>query len=95
MFSHESKLALLHEASQREFRVTLHVVLIPEELAVARVANRLANGGHHVPENKISERFKRLWSYLCDAISLVDESRVYDNTKANTPYRLVATYIDG
>ena len=95
VFSHESKLDLLHEAMQRGFRVTLHIVLIPEELSVARVANRLANGGHDVPEAKIRERFTRLWGHLRDAIELVDESRVYDNTKANTPYKLVATYIHG
>lgn len=95
VFSHESKLALLDDATQRGYRVSLHIVLIPEELAVARVANRFANGGHDVPEGKIRERFARLWRHLRDAIVVVDEARVYDNTEAATPYRLVAAYING
>ncbi|MBI2703916.1 MAG: AAA family ATPase [Actinobacteria bacterium] len=95
VFSHESKVALLREAARCGYRVTLHIMLISEELAVARVADRLANGGHDVPENKVRERFKRLWRHLTDAIVLVDEARVYDNAKATEPYRLVAVYVDG
>ncbi len=53
VFSHESKVALLRDAEAAGYRVTLHIVLIPEELAVARVVDRVTHGGHHVPEDKI------------------------------------------
>lgn len=95
VFSHESKLALIHEAQREAYRVTLHIVLIPEDLAVARVVNRVTEGGHHVPEEKVRARFGRLWILLRDAIALVGEARVYDNTTAGDPFRLVATYING
>ena len=95
VFSHESKLALIHEAQDAGYRVTLHIVLIPEALAVARVVNRVAEGGHHVPEEKVRARFGRLWIHLRDAIALVGEARVYDNTTAGDPFRLVATYMNG
>jgi predicted ABC-type ATPase len=95
VFSHESKLALIHEAQREGYRVTLHIVLIPEDLAVARVVNRVTEGGHHVPEEKVRARFGRLWIHLRDAIALVGEARVYDNTTAGDPFRLVATYING
>lgn len=95
VFSHASKLQLLRDARAAGFRTTLHIVLIPEELAVARVVNRVSNGGHHVPEQKVRERFGRLWSLLAEAITLVDDARVYENTVAHAPFKLVAVFNRG
>lgn len=95
VFSHESKLDLLRDAQQAGFHVTLHVVLIPEELAVARVVDRVANGGHHVPEEKIRARFKRSWPLLRAAIADADQAYVYDNTTTAHPFRLVASFTNG
>lgn len=95
VFSHESKVALLRDAEQAGYRVVLHIVLIPEDLAVARVAERVAYGGHDVPEDKVRARFARLWRHLRAAVLVVDEARVYDNTKAAEPFRHLATFIGG
>lgn len=95
VFSHPSKLELLQAANAGGYRVYLHVVLIPEELAVARVAVRVETGGHDVPEEKIRARYVRLWGLLRHAIALVDDARVLDNSRAKTPFRLVATYRRG
>ncbi len=95
VFSHESKVALLRDAAQAGYRVSLHIVLVPEDLAVARVVERVTHGGHHVPEDKVRARFGRLWGHLRAAIELVDEAHVYDNTKAAGPFRLVASFING
>ena len=95
VFSRESKVMLLRDAEQAGYRVSLHVVLIPEDLAVARVVDRVIHGGHDVPEDKVRARFGRLWGYLRDAIDLVDDAQVYDNATAAAPFRLVASYLDG
>lgn len=95
VFSHPSKLDLLREAGARGFTTTLHVVVIPEALAVARVADRVANGGHQVPEDKIRERYARLWGHLVEGIGFVAQARVYDNSRAASPFRLLAVYRDG
>lgn len=95
VFSHESKLALLRDAEEAGYRVVLHVILVPEELAVVRVVDRVANGGHDVPEDKVRARFGRLWRHVRDAIALVGEAHVYDNTRAAKPFRRVASFIDG
>lgn len=95
VFSHESKLAMLRQAETVGYRVMLHIVLVPEELAVARVVDRVRNGGHDVPEDKIRGRIARLWEHLGEAIAFIDEARVYDNTSAREPFRLVATYVGG
>ena len=60
VFSHPSKLELIDTAHAAGYTVVLHVLLIPEELAVARVAYRVQAGGHPVAENKIRERYHRL-----------------------------------
>jgi predicted ABC-type ATPase len=95
VFSHPSKVDLVREALAAGYLVTLHVVVVPEELAVARVDNRVEQGGHFVPEDKIRERYRRLWSHVVDAIALAHETYVYDNSVANRPFRLVARFERG
>ena len=76
-------------------RRTLHVILIPEELAVQRVLVRVETGGHAVPEEKIRARCQRLWRLIREAITLVEEAEVLDNSRAATPFRVVARYASG
>jgi predicted ABC-type ATPase len=95
VFSHESKVDLVKSAAEAGYLVTLHVVLVPEELAVARVVNRVEHDGHDVPEAKVRSRYQRLWSLVAEAIALADEARVYDNSSAGTPFRVVARFEGG
>lgn len=94
VFSHPSKLELIDRAHQAGYVVVLHVVLVPVELSVARVAERVVEGGHAVPESKIRERFARLWSLVVDAIARADHTTVYDNSAADVT-RIVARFVDG
>jgi predicted ABC-type ATPase len=95
VFSHPSKLELLRAAGEAGYRRYLHVVLSPEELAVARVRVRVEVGGHPVPERKIRAWFGRLWRLLSEAIHIVEETEVLDNSSAKTPFRVVARYLRG
>jgi predicted ABC-type ATPase len=94
VFSHPSKLELIDTAHAAGYTVVLHVVLIPEELAVARVAYRVQSGGHPVAENKIRERYRRLWTLVAEAITRCDQATVYDNSGLKGP-RIVAQMSDG
>lgn len=95
VFSHRSKLELVTAAVDAGYLVSLQVVLVPEELAVARVANRVGGGGHTVPEAKIRERYGRLWPLVAEAIAVVDNAHLYDNSRAVKPFRMVATFEHG
>lgn len=95
VFSHPSKVELVRVAAERGYLVTLHVVLVPEDLAVARVENRVEHGGHDVPEDKVRERYRRLWAHIAEAIELTHETYVYDNTSAKDAFRLVARFERG
>jgi predicted ABC-type ATPase len=92
VFSHPSKLALIGDARAAGFHVHLHVVLVPEDLSVARVSDRVRRGGHGVPEEKIRARYARLWPLIVQARSLAERTHGYDNSRAATPFRLIATY---
>jgi predicted ABC-type ATPase len=95
VFSHDSKVALVKAAAEAGYLVTLHIVLVPEALAVARVANRVDHDGHDVPEEKVRSRFARLWPLVAEAIAVVDEATVYDNSSASEPFRVVASFEHG
>jgi len=95
VFSHPSKLDLVSNAVDRGYLVTLHVVVVPEKLAVARVSSRVAAGGHTVPEEKIRQRYRRLWPLIASAVSLVETAIVYDNSRAARPFRVVAHFERG
>jgi predicted ABC-type ATPase len=95
VFSHESKVDLVKAAAAAGYLITLHVVLVPEDLAVARVRNRVENDGHDVPEDKVRSRYARLWSLVAEAIAIVDETKVYDNSSASEPFRVVASFERG
>ena len=66
-------------------------MLVPEDLAVARVAYRVADGGHTVPEDKIRQRYRRLWSSSAHARQLAHRSRFYDNSRS-APFSPVPSY---
>lgn len=85
VFSHPSKLGLIGSAHAADYTVVLHVLLIPEELAVQRVKYRVNAGGHDVPENKIRQRYQRLWALVATAITRCDSATVYDNSGLKGP----------
>jgi predicted ABC-type ATPase len=92
VFSHPSKVELVQSAQEAGYLVYLHVLVIPEELSVLRVAHRVRMGGHAVPEAKIRERYRRLWPLVAQARDLADLTYVYDNSTASRPHRLMASY---
>lgn len=95
VFSHPSKLNLIAHAISRGYLVHLHVILLPVEVTVCRVAERVVDGGHQVPEQKIREHYARLWSHIAIARSLAHRTEFFDNSLARNPFRHVATYENG
>ncbi|MCR1786344.1 zeta toxin family protein [Nocardioides carbamazepini] len=95
VFSHPSKVALAADASALGYLVQLHVIIVPVDLTVQRVAERVRRGGHTVPEAKIRERYDRLWDHVAAAITIADQSEVLDNSSPRAPFRSCATYARG
>jgi predicted ABC-type ATPase len=64
------------------------------ELAVARVADRVENGGHFVPDEIVRQRFMRgIENFFRLYIPIADSWALYDNSEAET--RLVAQKLRG
>ncbi|TKV35328.1 AAA family ATPase [Mycobacteroides abscessus] len=95
VFSHPSKNTLIDNALHLGYTVHLHVILVPVDLTVQRVSERVRRGGHSVPEQKIRERYARLWPLIAQARGRVDRAEFFDNHLARHPYRLIATYVHG
>jgi len=80
VFSHPSKVELVRQAVEAGYRVHLRVLIVPVDLSVARVEQRVVEGGHEVPEAKIRQRHQRLWTHVADAVDASYETRVYDSS---------------
>jgi predicted ABC-type ATPase len=80
VFSHASKLALIEDAQVQGFFVMLLVVALdkPERL-LERVAQRVAEGGHPVPAERILARYPRTLANLTQAVRLADAAVLYDS----------------
>ena len=91
--SHPSKVDLVAQAARAGYYIAVHVVLVPEDLAVHRVARRVQAGGHPVPEDKIRARHQRLWPHVAAMVPLADAVEFYDNS-GDRP-RTVASFIGG
>jgi predicted ABC-type ATPase len=82
----------LRELQGAGYRTQLIFLSLPSaDLAVARVADRVRRGGHHVPDSVVRRRFvaglRNLFSVYMDA---VDAWTIYDNADVVSP-RLVAS----
>ncbi|AZT93941.1 MAG: AAA family ATPase [Brevibacterium aurantiacum] len=92
VFSHPSKVQLVTDAADAGFLVTLHIVMVPVDLTVQRVRERVRRGGHAVPEHKIRERYERLWEHVAETIGTADSANLYDNSSARRPFHLCASF---
>ena len=82
VFSHESKLSLISHAQSLGYQVVLYVMSVddPRRL-LARVSQRVQEGGHNVPASRILERYPRTMANLGQAVRLADLAFIYDATE--------------
>jgi len=82
---------MIPEWKSAGYLVKLCFLKLPNaEFAIRRVAQRVALGGHAIPEETIRRRFTRGWDYLkSDYLGLVDEWAIYQ--ASHTPPLLIET----
>ncbi len=96
VFSHPSKIDFLATAKALGYEIILvYIHLQNDELNQARVAQRVNQGGHNVPIEKIISRIPRTMSYVKEALPLVDVAKFYDNSSHSQPFKSVAQLGDG
>ncbi len=96
VFSHPSKIDFLATAKTHGYEIILvYIHLKNDQLNQARVAQRVAEGGHNVPSEKIITRIPRTMQYVSDALPLVDTAQFYDNSSQREPFISVAILTKG
>ncbi len=84
VMSHPDKVALLARAQVIGYRTYLYFVATDDPaINVSRVQNRVALGGHAVPEAKIAPRYHRSLDLLMDAIRHSHRAYIFDNSTDN------------
>ena len=85
-----SYVQLVHRAQALGYKVHLIFFCVEnEEQAIARVAQRVSNGGHNIPEADIRRRFKRgIYNLLNLYMPICDSALVYNNIKS--PAQIIA-----
>ena len=91
-----AKVAELEEASRRGIHVVMMFIRIDSpDTSRQRVAMRVLQGGHDVPDEKLESRFHRTLANLEWAIKTLPLVVVFDNTDLARPFRLEAVYQGG
>ncbi len=96
VFSHESKIDFIAKAKARAYQVILvYIHLFDSRLNEARVIQRVSQGGHSVPSEKIHNRITRTMKHIKAALPLVDEARFLDNSSKENPFQQTAVLKNG
>lgn len=80
------KLRLIEEARTAGFRtVIIFIGVDSPDICIARVMDRVENGGHDVPDDIIKDRFPRCFENLKAALKVVDLVILIDNSGCYGP----------
>ena len=91
VFSHVSKIDFIARAKALGYEVILvYIHLESPELNEARVSQRVSEGGHAVPADKIRSRIPRTMKNIATILPLVDSARLLDNSSRENPFQQVA-----
>lgn len=89
VLSHPSKLSFIRQAKAKGYRIYLYYVCVASpEISKQRVALRVKQGGHYVPNEKIENRYERSLALLKDAVVLSDRAYLFDNTYSKASLKL-------
>ena len=96
VFSHPSKIDFVARAKALGYRVIIAFFRLDDAaLNLARISQRVAAGGHDVPEEKVRARLPRAFANIRAALPLADDAIVIDNSSADDPFRIVGRVADG
>ena len=96
VMSSPDKIRLLEQAQQLGYRTYLYFIATDDPtINISRVENRVKQGGHAVPKEKIVQRYYRSLDLLIDAIRHSNRSFVFDNSGHNQKRTWLAEITDG
>ncbi len=91
-----AKLKFLREAMDLGYRVTLfYIGIASPALSEARVAARVARGGHDVPSERLQRRYQQSLENLATALPWITQATVFDNSLSSAPYLPILSVKEG
>jgi predicted ABC-type ATPase len=92
VFSHVSKIDFVAKAKAQGYEIILvYIHLDTSELNEARVYQRVTEGGHNVPVDKVHSRIPRTMKHIAAVLPIVNEARLLDNSYRKNPFQQVAS----
>lgn len=87
VMSSPDKVEFLAEAQRRGYRTYLYYVATADPaINISRVENRVREGGHAVPVDKITNRYRRSLSLLREALKHTNRAYIFDNSSAESEW---------
>ncbi len=81
VMSFPDKVELLRKAQSRGYRTYLYYVATENpDINISRVRYRVNRGGHSVPEDKITMRYRRSLDLLMQAVQSTHRAYIFDNS---------------
>lgn len=96
VFSTDSKLKFVERAAKAGYFVRLYFVGTTDpSINIRRVQDRVADGGHDVPTDKIVARYHRAMANLVLVLPIVDRGYVFDNSVDSRPAKRWLRTVEG
>jgi len=96
VFSHPSKIDFVAQAKALGYEIILVFIHLDSvSLNQARVAQRLSEGGHNVPDEKVASRIPRVLQNIKKTLPLCDQVRILNNSRIDSPFEQVAVIRNG
>jgi len=96
VFSHPSKIDFIAQAKALGYEIILVFIHLDHlMLNQARIAQRVSEGGHSVPEDKVRSRIPRPLKNIKQAIPRCDIVYLLDNSRWDDPFRQVVRIRQG
>lgn len=95
-FSHPSKIDFVANAKALGYEIVLVFIHLEQiQLNLARVAQRISEGGHTVPDEKVKARISRLLPLVKQVLPLCDQTYILDNSRTDNPFQQIAVICNG
>ncbi len=96
VFSHSSKLEFVQQARTIGYEIIMVFIHLDDvQLNIARITQCVAEGGHHVPEDKVASCLRRLVKNVKAATPSVDRLVVLDNSHRDNAFNRQLEYMNG
>ncbi|WP_297324976.1 AAA family ATPase [Nitrosomonas sp.] len=96
VFSHPSKIDFVAQAKTLGYEIILVLIHLNDiSLNQARVAQRVSEGGHHVPDDKVLSQIPRVLKLIRQTLPLCDQIYILDNSRTDNPFQQVAVIRSG